>query len=256
MMQAGQGARNPVNWVSMSGSPIMKRTLTALLVTGLLTGCAGMSADRQKEADYHYSLGGAAMGEGDLQRAYVELQKGLQLDPHHKEILNSLGLVFLQFGEFGKAREYFQKAISEDAGYSDAYNNLGVTYTKTGEWEKAMEAFRKALQNPVYRTAEHAYYNIGMVHYRLNDLTAAIEALRDSVKRAPTFPAPYYGLALAYNRAGRYGDAVGALAKAIEIDPQYRGNKAKFAEEMKQRANTSAGYEKKDFSSYLEILRY
>jgi type IV pilus assembly protein PilF len=231
-------------------------SLTTLLLVGLLGGCAGVSVDRQKEADYPYSLGGAAMGQGDIQRAYVELQKGLQLDPHHKEILNSLGLVYLQLGEYSKAREYFQRAISEDPEFSDAYNNLGVAYTKTGEWQKAIESFKKALRNPVYRTAERAYYNIGMVYYRLNDFNASIEALRDSMKRSPMYAAPYYGLALAYNKAGRYGDAADALAKAIEIDTLYRGDKAKFAEEMRQKANASTGEERKDFSSYLEILHY
>jgi type IV pilus biogenesis/stability protein PilW len=239
----------------MSEGFFVRVTLATFFLV-LLGGCAGMSVDRQKEADYHYSLGGAAMGEGDLQRAYVEFQKGLQLDPHHKHILNSLGLVYLQFGEYGKAREYFQKAIAEDPEFSDAYNNLGVTYTKSGEWQKAIESFKNALRNPVYKTAERAYYNIGMAYYRLNDLDASIEALRDSAKRSPIFPAPYYGLALVYNKSGRYGEASQALAKAIEIDPLYKGNKAKFAEEMRQKANAAEGEEKRDLSSYLEILHY
>ncbi len=196
------------------------------------------------------------MSRGDLQRAYVEFQTGLQYDPHNKDILNSLGLVHLQLEEYEKAKQYLLKAVAEDPSFSDAYNNLGVTYTKLGDLQKAIECFKKAIANPLYKTPENAYYNLGMAYYRLDQFNASIDAFQDSVKRSPMFASSYYGLALTYNKAGRFGEASKALTKAIGIDVRYRGDRAKFAEETRERVNYSVGDEKADYNSYLEILHY
>src|SRR5208337_1212912 len=100
--------------------------LVSLLAAVLLfSGCATFQ-DEQKEADYHYKMGAASLSEGNLQAAFVELQKTLQLDPRNKDALVNLGYVYLQFEEFEKAKELFLKAISIDPRFSEAYTYLGV----------------------------------------------------------------------------------------------------------------------------------
>lgn len=233
-----------------------KAFIVRCLLAAILAGCSSVPADHEREAEFYYRMGGAAMSEGNLQAAYVQFQKGLQLDPYNKDILNSLGLVHFQLEEYDKAREYYVRALSADPAYSDAQNNLGVTYIKTGELQKAIECFKKALANPLYQTPERAFYNLGTSYYRLDQIAPSISAFKDSAKRAPQFQLPYYGLALAYNKAGRYGDAAEAIGKAIELDPVYRGNREKFIEDIRRKANAAAGDEKADLTSYLEIIHY
>lgn len=229
--------------------------LNAVLLATLLSGC-GTTATERKEADYYYRMGISAVNEGDFQAAFVHFQKALQLSPDNKDVLNCLGLVYLQRDDPEKAKEYFLKVVSLDPANSEAYNSLGVAYSKTGQWQKAIESHKKALANPLYQTPEKAFYNLGFAYYRLGQYDLAASAFKDSLKRSPSSPLPYYGIALAYNKAGRYGDAAASLTKALESDPTYRGDKAKFMDDVKQRLVTAKGEEGGDYKDYLEILNY
>jgi type IV pilus biogenesis/stability protein PilW len=240
----------------------MKKLVTILLATGylllttILIGCATVPVEERKEAEFHYKMGVSHLNEGNIQMAFVELQKAYQFDPDNKETLNSLGLVYLQLDELEKAKDLFLRAISIDSEFSEAYNNLGVTYSKRRQWTEAIDAFKRALSNPLYRTPELAFYNLGMSYYRVGQYEPAIDAFKGSIKRSPLFAVPYYGLALAYNRHSRYGDAAAIIARAIEIDPVYKGDRKKFVEDIKQRLLTAKGGEESDLRDYLEIMRY
>lgn len=222
----------------------------------LISGCATVSVEEQKKAEFHYKMGISYFNEGNIQMAFVEFQKAYQIDPNNKDILNSLGLVYLQFEEFDKARDLFLKAVFIDSSFSEAYNNLGVTYLRRRQWEEAIDAFKKALSNPLYQTPERAFYNLGISYYRIRQYEPSINAFKDAIKRSPLFPMPYYGLALVYNKEGMYGDAAAIIARAIEIDPEYRGDRKKFIEDIKQKLITAKDEEEADLRDYLEIMRY
>ena len=234
------------------------RTLPMILLAALfaLGGCATSSTDRSKEAELFYQMGVSYFNEGQVQAAYVQLQKALQIEPKDKGILNSIGLVHLALEEYGEAAEFFERAVALDPGFSDGFNNLGVSYMKLKRWEDAMIAFRKALSNPLYQTPERAYYNLGMCLYRSGEYEQAVTAFRNAARRAPLFPLPYYGLALSFNKMGRYGDASLAMAKALEADPSYKGDRKKFVEEMKQKLLSLDAEDEADLRDYLEIVKY
>lgn len=196
------------------------------------------------------------MNEGKAQSAFVQFQKALQIDPDNKNALNGLGLVYFELEEFEKAKELFLKTVYIDPDFSDAYNNLGVTYMKIGQWTEAIESFKKALSNPLYQNVERAFYNCGVAYYRTGQYELAMNEFKSSIKRVPSFPLPYYGLALAYNKSGRYGDAAAIITKAIEMDPAYKGDRKKFAEEINLKLLTARGKEEVDLKDYLEILKY
>lgn len=230
--------------------------LVSLLALVLFfAGCATVQ-DEQKEADFHYKMGVASLSEGNLQAAFVEFQKTLQLDPGNKDAIVSLGYVYLQFEEFGKAKELFLKAISLDPEFSEAYTYLGVVYIRTHRWKEAIEPLNKALSNVLYQTPGRAFYYLGIAWYRLGQFDSAINAFKDTMKRSPSFAEAYYGLSLAYNKTGRYGEAAAMLEQAIEIDPSFKGDKIKFIIEMRQRLKTAKEEDAADAQDYLEIINY
>ncbi|MBZ0158223.1 MAG: tetratricopeptide repeat protein [Alphaproteobacteria bacterium] len=227
-----------------------------LVALFLLGGCAGMSVEEQREAEYFYKMGVSYLNEGNIQMAYVQLQKALQVDPDSLEVLNSLGLVYLQLEDFDSAERLFLKAVSRDRLFSDAYNNLGATYMRKRQWSKAVESLRGALANPLYQTPEKAFYNLGTSFYRLGQYAQAADALKDSIKRSSSSPLAYYRLALVYNRMGRYGDASAVMVQAIEMDPVYRGDRKKFVDDIRQSLLTAKGDDETDARDYLEIMQY
>ncbi len=227
-----------------------------ILSLALVSCSTAPSQNERKEADSHDKMGIAYLGEGNLQSAFVEFQKTLQLNPDNKDALVNLGYVHLQFEEFEKAKELFLRAVSIDPQFSDAYTYLGITYIKMRRWKEAIEPLKKALSNVLYKSPGNGFYYLGMAYYRIGLFDNAIDAFKDSIKRSPSNPQAYYGLSLAYNKAGRYGDAAAIIERAIAIDPAFNSDKAKFITEMKQNMLTSKGDDETDTRDYLEIIKY
>ncbi len=233
-----------------------QRFIISILLSFLFaTGCVTVDFGQDKEAQFHYKMGLSYLSEGNLQMAFVELNKAYQISPNDKDVINSLGFVYMQLEEYEKAKELFSKAISIDPQFSEAHNYLGVVYFRTGKMSEAIDSFKTALSNLLYRNPEIAFYNLGMVYYRLAQYEQASNAFKDAIKRAPFFALPYYGLALTYNKQGRYGDSATIMEKALEIDI-YKGDKKRFEEDLKKRLPFAKSEEQADIRDYLEIIRY
>jgi type IV pilus biogenesis/stability protein PilW len=237
----------------------IKIVIFAVLIIVVLTimGCVPPAEISQsKEADYHNKIGMAYLNEGKIQLAFVEFQKAIQVEPNNKDIAYNLGITYLQLEDYENAKLYFLKAVTLDPKFADAYNNLGVTYMQLQQWREAVRAFQKALANLLYRTPEKAFYSMGMSLYRLGEYEKAVDAFKDSIRRDKSFSLSYYGLALAYNKLERFGEAADVMERAIEIDPEYRGNRDKKVADIKERLYTAKGEEEQDLRDFLEIMNY
>lgn len=238
---------------------IAYKALLVSFVTILFTwACATTSnEDNVQKAEAHYQLGISYLNDNNIQPAFVELQKSLELNPNNKEVLNAIGIIYLlKLEDYPKAIEHFRRALKVDKNFSEALNNLGIAYEKTGKYSEAIESFRAALLNPLYRSAEKAFSNLGRAYYRAKRFDDAIEAYKEALRRFSDFHLPYYGLALCYNARGRYGDAATALKKAIEVDPAYKGDKEKAVREMQERKMLASAEDEKDIEDWLEIMNY
>lgn len=230
----------------------------ALVITILLVSCATISTEeRLQKASAHYQLGISYMNDNNIQPAFVEFQKAIELNPEDKDSLNAIGLIYLlKLEDYPKAVEYFDRALKIDRSFSEALNNLGYAYEKMERFEDAIRAYKSAISNPLYKSVEKAFNNLGRVYYRLRRYNEAIEAYKESLRRFSSFHLPYYGLALCYNAIGRYGDAATSLKKAIEFDPFYNGDRDKALKDMKEKRLLAKGYEEKDLSDLIEIFNY
>jgi Tfp pilus assembly protein PilF len=196
------------------------------------------------KAQAHYKLGVSHLSSGNIQPAYVEFQTALQLDPKNKEVYNALGNVYLSLSDPQAAVEQFKKAIKLEPKYSDAHNNLCYTYYLLGQWDMAISSCKDALSNPLYVTAEKAYYNLGRIYYRKGSYDEAIKAYDDSLKRMPGLYLAYYGIALSHNAKKQYGKAADSMMKGIEKAEKEFASRTGNADEMR------------DYRDYIEILKY
>ena len=213
--------------------------------------------DAAQEAGAHYKIGIAYLNEAKAQQAFVEFQKSYELNPHNKEVLNAIGYVYLMhFDETAKAISFFEKAAAEDPNYSDAYNNLGFAYEKLGRFDTAISYYKKAVSNLLYPTPEKSYISMGNSYYRLGKYEDALYSFKEAAKRAPELNLPYMRMALCYNAMGRYGEASTALTHAIKLHPVYKGDKEKALEDFATLRLKATGYEEKDLSDYIEIIKY
>ncbi len=236
-----------------------QKFLASTVVIVALWACATTpkEGDKVQQATAHYHLGISYMNDNNIQPAFVEFQKALEFNPNDKEVLNAIGVLYLlKLEKYSKAIEYFQKALRIDKNFSEASNNLGFAFEKAGRYDEAVAAYKTALSNLLYRNAEKAFNNLGRVYYRMRKYEDSLEAYREAIKRSSDFHLPYYGLALCYNALGRYGEAATALKKAIELDPEYRGDREAAIKALKERKLLLRGDEEKDADDLLEIMNY
>ncbi len=236
----------------------MSARVLLYLIAALVVSCASTGTDeRLQKAAAHYQLGVSYLNDNNIQPAFVEFQKALELNPNDKEVLNAIGVIYLlKLEDYPKAVDYFQRALGIDKNFSEAFNNLGVAYEKMGRFSDAIEQYRTALSNPLYRNAEKAFNNLGRAYYRSKRYSDAVDAYKEAIKRYPDFYLPYYGLALCYNAMGRYGDAAAALKRAIGLDPVYRGDREKAINGIRERRLLARGDDEKDLEDLLEIMNY
>lgn len=228
---------------------------TAMLLT---SACATMPReDKLQQATAHYNLGISYLNDNNIQPAFVEFQKALDLNPQDKAVLNAIGIIYLQkLEDYPKAIDFFQRALKVDENYSEAANNLGGAFEKTGRYDEAVASYKVALSNLLYRNAEKTFYNLGKVYYRMKRYNDALDAYKEALKRSSDFDLPYYGLALCFNALGRYGEAATALRKALEMDAEYKGDREKAINALKERKLILKGDEEKDVDDLLEIMNY
>jgi len=235
----------------------MKTGFIAFFLVLCLSSCAGVTRDDTKKANYHYQMGISYLNDNNIQPAFVELQKALELNPYDKDVHEAIGIIYLtNLEDYPKAIKHFQAALKIDKNFSEAANNLGNAYSSLGRFDEAIESYERAISNPQYKNAAMALYNLGMVYYRLSKFDAAMNSYKDALKRFSNFYMPYYGLALCYNAKGQYGDAATAMARAIEVDPVYKGDKKKAIEDLRDKKIRAKGDQEKDIADYLEILKY
>ena len=234
-----------------------KGCIVILFLTFLLGACATVSEEDNKNANYHYQLGVSYLNDNNIQPAFVEFQKALELNHKDKDIHHALGVIYLtKLEDYPKAIKHFEEALGLDENFSEASNNLGNAYAKMGKYPEAIKAYQKALSNPQYQNASMALNNLGMVYYRISKYDEAIDALKEALKRYSNFYIPYYGLALCYNAKGQYGDASSIMTRAIALDPYYKGNKEKAIEDLKEKKVRARGIEEKDIADFLDIIKY
>jgi len=234
------------------------KVVGVLLVFSFVAACATVDTeDVLPRSGAHYKIGVAYLNENKVQQAFVEFQKAIELNPNDKEVLNAIGIIYLQhFDETQKAIEFFERAVKVDPLYSEAYNNLGFAHYKLGNFETAISFYKKSLSNLIYSTPEKSFINLGNAYYRMGKYDLALYSYKEAIKRAPNLSLAYLRLALCYNAMGKYGDASAAMTQAIVIDPDYKGNKEKLIEDFSTRRFRVSGYEEQDIKDYLEILKY
>jgi Tfp pilus assembly protein PilF len=188
----------------------------------LFSSCASTpSRENLNRSEFHHKLGASYIENKQLNKAFKEFQKAIELNPRNKETLYYLGYLSMQFKKHDEAIRYYEKAISIDPGYSEALNSLGVTYAEIGNWDEAVRYLDSALSNPMYKTPEMAFANKGYVLYMKGDYRNAERAVKEALIRNRLFPLASYVLGLIYTKLDNDDAAIEEFKKAIGMAPGY-----------------------------------
>jgi tetratricopeptide (TPR) repeat protein len=204
------------------------------------------------DAVFYNNRGLAYDDQGDLDKAFADYNKAIELDPADATTYNNRGLAYYNQGDLDKAIADYNKAISLDPQMAAAYNNRGFAYYNQGDLDKAIADYNKAIElDPQMATAYSirglaydnqgelgkaivdynmaieldpadatTYNNRGLAYYNQGDLDKAIADYNKAIELDPADATTYNNRGLAYYNQGDLDKAIADYNKAIELDPQ------------------------------------
>ncbi|WP_091816117.1 type IV pilus biogenesis/stability protein PilW [Marinobacter mobilis] len=167
----------------------MGRLVFGALFVALLAGCVtttdsrfAREADKDKAIRSYIELATAYLGQGNVERARVHLDRALELDSNRPEALAVLGLVQQSQGDLELAEASFQKALRFQPDYTRGRVFYGAFLFGQERFSDAKVQFSQASQDAGYGERASVFFNLGMTQERLDELDAARMSYQRSVE--------------------------------------------------------------------------
>ena len=153
---------------------------------------------------------------GDLDSAIASWRKSLAIDPGKASTETDLGAALFQTGQTQEGFEHLQKAVQLDPKFPDAHSHLASALAKLGRNDEAVEQFQAAIT--LAPTSPEYPFDLGTALVARGDLSGAIDAFQKSVTLSGgKNPHCLEALAGAYDKAGRWNDAVQSAQQALVL---------------------------------------
>ncbi len=128
--------------------------------------------------------GDAYFGESDLSAAVKEYRKGLELDPHDVNLLNSLGVAYALMNMTSAAFDAFNQVLEIEPHNFMALFNKGLGEKKLQVYGQAVNSFTRALK--VFNSADEEeagflgelQFQLGVCQFRIGKYRECIEELK------------------------------------------------------------------------------
>lgn len=163
--------------------------LTLVLAVLMMAGCVTTTdsrfqreADKEKAIETYVRLATAYIGQGNVDRARVHLDRATELAPKDSAVLTAKGLLYQTDREDELAERSYKAAIANDKGYTRARVYYGAFLYGKGRFEEARDQFAAASRDTEYLDRASVFFNLGLSEERLEDLDAAVRAYRRSVE--------------------------------------------------------------------------
>jgi len=170
-----------------------------------------------QNANIHNNLGAVYTKKGLDDKALIEYKEAINLDNSYAQPHNNLGNIYFNRGHIDKAKAEYEEALRIKPDHALAHNGLGNIYNATGELDKAMEEFKKSL---LYDNRYiHARNNLGVNYAKRGLLNEAIAEFQQSIGIDNAQPNSHFNLGLAYEKVGKPTDAIHEYNTVIQLDP-------------------------------------
>lgn len=188
----------------------------SLLFTLPLAGCLTTPPPHER-ALINNELCAQELNNGDLVRADVYCDLGLEFSPQYADLWANKGLIAMASGNNDEAKKHFIKALRYNQEHLQAYQNLGALYNQEGAYGKAHDNFRRALKvNPDNLETR---YNLAYTLMKMRKFTEAKKELRTLLAVNPNLAAAHHTLGIIAFGEDQFEDAAEAMAQSVALDP-------------------------------------
>lgn len=121
---------------------------------------------------------------------------------------------YLNEGDVSLAEEYFRRSLKQDENFSPAIISLGAIAQDQEDPDKAVRLYRQAWE--LGSSNVYAANNLADLYLELSNPAEALHWAELTLKEVPTMASALYYKAEAYNRLGRYQEALPVLAGILK----------------------------------------
>jgi Flp pilus assembly protein TadD len=215
-------------FVGCQQSPPQKGTL------GNLPNQFPSGEEPRVNATTYFAHGHLLERQGQFERAAVQYQRALALQPEFLSARNRLGITLNKLGRNAEATWQFQRALVEHPGTAYLHNNLGFSLYLQGKYEQAEAALTSALElKPDFA---RAHMNLALVLARLGRFEEAFNELTQTGSEADAC----YNMGILLAEAEKYAEAAQYLEGALAARPDFDAARQQLREVSRLAAERDA----------------
>jgi protein O-mannosyl-transferase len=180
----------------------------------------------------HNNLGDFLLQHDQVDEAFAQFQKALEINPNYTNAHDNLGIVLFQKGRLDEAIAQFQKAVEIDANNAKAHNNLGYALFQKGQVDEAIAPLQQALEiNPNY---SQAHNNLGLVLVQKGQVDEAMAQYQKALESDPNYAQAHNNLGIALAQKGEMDEAIAQFQEALRLKPDYGNAQQNLAKAQAQ----------------------
>lgn len=153
------------------------------------------------------------LDQGSIEKAQLQLERGLQQSPGLPHFLSLLGEVRRKRGDPGASLELNRKALQADATMTPAHYFLALAYLDLKQEQSALVEFDKAVHSP--SVTPEMYNSLASLYIRKQQFAEAEDLCRKAIALDRSRPDAYLNLARVYNGRHASEQALEALRAAL-----------------------------------------
>ena len=177
---------------------------------------------------------------GEFKEAIRKYEQVLKIQPVKKEIsmlacLN-IGNIFYERKEFREAIQYYKEAAEINPSNDSPYYNLANAYRDIGKFEEAVNEYKRAIELNLHDADYHR--NLGLVYAEIGELNSAAREIQKCVEISHgDDPFDYYNIGILHYMMQNYHDAITWLKRYVNEAPVSQRQYITNAERIIEKTN-------------------
>jgi type IV pilus assembly protein PilF len=200
----------------------VKRAATIVTIgLVILGGCMSPSQlskpQPERAAELNLELGIEHLRKGNLQQAKDKIDKALAQNPRYGRAHLIAGMLYNRLGDENQAESHFERAVALEPKDPEFKNNYAVFLCQHNKFARGQKVALEAAADPLYKTPEVAFLNVGTCARGAGDIKTAEESFRKALAARPRFGEALYQMAEIEFHQTEYMSARGFLQRYLEV---------------------------------------